>query len=158
MTTDAPNPPAPQTAADPPGEAVQWRSRAEAAEDQLRELETKLVEVEKQLGQTRSSLDAAERRRQIERELVQADAIDLESATLLTEAAIGAMNAPDVALAVKDLRKRKPFLFRGASPRAPAMAGAPRGAPDDLGRAADEARTVGDRAALLRYLRLKRAG
>lgn len=158
MTTDAPNPPAPQPAADPPGEASQWRTRAEAAEDQLRELETKLVEVEKQLGQTRSSLDAAERRRQIERELVQADAIDLESATLLTEAAIGAMSAPDVSLAVKDLRKRKPFLFRATSPRAPAMAGTPRGAPDDLGRAAEEARNAGDRAALLRYLRLKRAG
>ncbi len=158
MQTDVSNPSAPVNGSDAPGEASQWRSRAVAAEGHLRELEAKLVEVEKQLGETRAAVDAADRRRQIERELAQADAIDLESATLLTEAAVGAMSAPDVALAVKDLKKRKPFLFRGAgAPRASAMAGAPRGAPDDLGRAADEARTSGDRGALLRYLRLKRA-
>jgi hypothetical protein len=166
MQTDVSNPPAPVNGVpqsppgDAPGEAGQWRSRAVAAEGHLRELEAKLVEVEKQLGETRAAVDAADRRRQIERELAQADAIDLESATLLTEAAVGAMSAPDVALAVKDLKKRKPFLFRvlsaGAS-RASAMAGAPRGTSDDLGRAADEARTSGDRGALLRYLRLKRA-
>ncbi len=175
MPTDAPNPPAPVPAPD------EWRTRAEAAEGRLHGAEAKLAEVEKQLAESRAALDSTERKRQIERELIQADAIDLESVTLLTEAAVGAMSKPDVALAVKDLKKRKPFLFRGHSAvsghtgangtgiagpgaaagapgaRPSAMAGVPRSAPDDLAQVADEARTSGDRATLLRYLRLKRA-
>lgn len=148
----------PTLAGDAPGEAAAWRSRAVAAEGHLRDLEAKLVECEKNLAATREALDAAERRRRIERELVEADAIDLESALLLTEAAVASMPDRDVALAVRDLRRRKPFLFRGGSARAPAMAGATRGGGGDLGHAAEAARVNGDRESLLRYLRMKRVG
>lgn len=153
-TSDPGAPPA----GDAPGQAAAWRSRAVAAEGHLRDLEARLVECERQLAATREALDAAERRRRIERELAEADAVDLETALLLTEAAVAAMPDQDVKLAVRDLRRRKPFLFRGEGTRAPAMAGAPRGGGGALGDAAEEARVNGDRASLLRYLRMKRAG
>ncbi len=134
--------------------APDGRHQAEATAARLREVEAALAEARARLEQTREALDAAERRRVIERELARAEAIDLETATLLTEAAIAGMDKADVALAIADLRRRKPFLFR-----APARSGAmgPRaGAPDALAAAATTARDSGDRRALLEYLRLRR--
>ncbi|MBL0921564.1 MAG: hypothetical protein IBJ10_05480, partial [Phycisphaerales bacterium] len=85
--------------------------------------------------------------------------LDLETARLMTEAAVAQMPERDVAGAIAELRRSKPFLFRspagGASP--PALS--PRAeAPQrtDLSGALEEAAVTGDRAALLRYLRLKR--
>jgi hypothetical protein len=154
-TTDNPNNSAANPADDP-----RWRTRAAQAEDKLREVEGKLAASEASLTQSRHALDAAERRRTIERELLNADTVDLEAGTLLTEAAVAAMPKPDVPAAVADLRKRKPFLFRsGGNGTTRASAMSPAAAPTtiDLEDAASQARTAGDRHSLLRYLRLRRA-
>jgi hypothetical protein len=115
------------------------------APDRVAELEQKLA--------------ATERRHAIERELAHHNAIDLDAAALLAEAAIGAQAQPDIAAAVADLKRTRPFLFKAPPPppRSASMAGIPSDAPSTLEEAATAARESGDRRILLRYLRLKRS-
>lgn len=138
------------------GEGFQWRRRALAAEQKLEEAQARfqeqLKDLETQLVAARQGLDDSERRRAVDAELLAAGALDLETARLLSEAAIS--GEADPAETVAELRRRKPFLFRSA-PAASAMsaeAGPPAPGPD----LAAAARESGDRRALLRYLRSKR--
>lgn len=124
------------------------------ATTRIGELEGKLAAAEKSLAEAHQALDSAERKRSIERELSRQGAIDIETAALLTEAAVTAMPKPDVKAAISELRRGKPFLFR-TTPRVSAMSGAPSEA-SPLEGAAAEARESGDRRALLRYLRMRR--
>lgn len=130
-------------------EDLQWRRRAIAAEDRLAELE-------KQLDEARQSIGRAELRSRIEREAQALDAIDVETVALLAQTTLAGMDAPDVGAVLRDLKRRKPFLFRGA---APPSAMAPQGTSGEdaaLARALEEARASGDRRALLQYLRMRR--
>ena len=87
----------------------------------------------------------------------EADAIDIESARLLTEMAVASMDAPDVEAAVAELRSRKPRLFRSSQPRAFAQSAVEDGAVDEpIAQAAADAHATGNRRDLLRYLRLRR--
>lgn len=123
-------------------------------------LEARVAELQTELAQAREALDAAERRHQVDLLLIEAEAIDLESARLLTELAINQSRSTDLRGAVGDLRRRKPFLFRarhaGAASRASATLGPALPPADPADEAAQEAASTGDRAALLRYLRAKR--
>lgn len=128
------------------------------------EIEAGLAErisaLEAQLAQAHEALDASERQRSIDLALVEADAVDVETARLLTEIAVLEMDEPDVRLAVADLRERKPFLFR-RSRRAGVSAmgiGGAGGGGDALEAAAETALATGDRASLLAYLRMRRRG
>ncbi len=140
-------------------EEVIWKARAEEAEEQIETLRLEIAELESALTQARESLMHAERRGEIDRELTAAKAVDLETARLLTEAVVAEMDEPDVAAAVRELCERKPFLF-GCSKRSAggvSMSPAPqRSVPDSLGAMAHTARSTGDRAELLRYLRARR--
>lgn len=130
-------------------EDLQWRRRAIAAEDRLAELE-------KQLDEARQSIGQAERRSRIEREAQALDPIDVETVALLAQTTLAGMDAPDVGAALRDLKRRKPFLFR--SPAQPS-AMAPQGTSGEdtaLARALEEARASGDRRTLLHYLRMRR--
>lgn len=131
-------------------EEADWRRRALAAE-------SRLEQIHEELAETRATLDDAERKRQAERLLAEHGALDLETAMLLTEAAVAQMDEPDVAAAVQELRARKPFLFARAS-HASVMSGHAESEPDPIEDAAADARATGDRRVLLRYLRLKRTG
>lgn len=134
-----------------------WETRAEKAELRVQELEHEVETLRAQLEEARKGADASERRRETERLLREANAVDVETASLLTEMAVSAMESPDVASAVAELRRTKPYLFRASAPHASAMSAS---VPDDgvqtLETLADEARTSGDRSALLRYLRGRR--
>jgi hypothetical protein len=136
-----------------PDDTKNWEQRATAAE-------AKLDELNATLAQTREALDASERRRTIDGELAQSEALDLETARLLTEAAVAQMGQPDIAKAVADLKKRKPFLFRPRHPHRPAASAmSPTDKPartDELAQIAEQARTTGDKRALLQYLRARR--
>ncbi len=127
----------------------------DAPADQPADLKQKLAQTEQLLSQAREALDAAERKRQIERELWQEGAVDVETASMLTEAAVAGMKPGDVRVAIADLKKRKPFLFRTAPARGSGVMGG-QSVGDYLVAAAAEARESGDRRALLRYLRLRR--
>lgn len=132
----------------PVSEADEWRSRALSAE-------ARAAELAEELAAARSAQEAAELGARIERELRGAEALDLETARMLTEAALAGADEPDVAGAVAELKRRKPFLFASERP-AGAMSGHVRPT-DERQRLAEDARATGDRGALLRYLRARRA-
>lgn len=146
----------------PVSEELVWKARSEDAEKEVERLTVRLAEVERELAESVSQLDSAEMKRQIDRELFESDALDLEACCLLTEAAVSQMDEPDVGEAVRDLRKRKPYLFHShggsgyaaGSGRATMLPAAHAG--DGLDEMASSARASGDRAALLRYLRQRR--
>lgn len=143
------------------GEAMGAMVDSGVKPDALSALEAKVSELEKALSLSRESLDAAERRHQIDLALVEAEAIDLETARLLTELAVQAMDSKDVRAAVNELKSRKGFLFRSSSPTSGRNRGA-MGAREHTGNgstlrsAAEAAAASGDRGDLLRYLRARR--
>ncbi|MBI1373915.1 MAG: hypothetical protein GC159_14425 [Phycisphaera sp.] len=143
----------------PVSESIRYRRRAQAAEQRLRALQSALDEARASLDETREQLDAAERRRRIDAMLIESEAIDLEAARLLTEAAVAEMDEADVAEAVTELKRRRPYLFRrGARAGGGTMSPRPRRGGADVADAAEAAATTGDRRELLRYLRLRRGG
>lgn len=138
-------------------EPSNWEQRAKAAEAASTQLKTQLEEMTSTLAQTREALDASERRRGIDVELAQSEAIDIEAARLLTEAALAQTKDPDPAKAIADLKKRKPFLFRPARKPASSMSATGKPAPhNELDQIAEQARQTGDKRALLQYLRARR--
>lgn len=137
----------------------------ETAEDRLKRLEGRAAELEAENKRLREQLVRAERRRSIDAALVEASAIDLETARLVVESELSQADDPSaedaVARAVEVTRASKPFLFGAASePSFPAGgAMAPMAAPPDgdgLEDLASSARSSGDRRELMRYLRARR--
>ena len=114
-------------------------------------------DLERELAEARATIAALERRQRIDDLLRDADTIDLDAARLLTELAVTQMDEPDVAAAVADLRRHKPYLFRPTPPTGGMPARHDDAAVDHTDEAAREAATSGDRRDLLRYLRLKRS-
>ncbi len=149
----APDEPTPKLV--PVSESIRYRRRAQAAEQQLEALNAKLAEASTELERAREQMAHVDRLRQIDQQLIAADAVDLEAARLLTEHAIEQMDDAQISEVVDDLRRHKPYLFRrreslgGPSPR-------PRGTDGALDEAAAHAAASGDRRDLLRYLRLRR--
>ena len=144
-------------------EDVIWKNRAQEAEEKVEGLEARVVELEGELSSANSAVKTVERRGEIDRELVAAKAVDLETARLLTEATIGEMDSPDVAIAVRELCDRKPFLFackkhgvHGTNAGLAMGPAAVRRGDDELETMASSARSSGDRSELLRYLRVRR--
>jgi len=152
-----------EIAGPPASPELEWKHRAEQAEARAEEAEARAAQLEAEVSRLESALaeaqaeaSGAELKRRIDRELASARAIDLETAALLTEAAVAGMDEPDVAGAVAELRRRKPFLFGrgfGASAMG-AMGGG--GADGELDELAEHVKATGDKRALLRYLRLRR--
>lgn len=162
-TTEAPEDaeaPPPATEPDPPPTPIEAEpaiddAGGDAMETRLAEAQTELAALRGELDAARQQLQRTERRQRIDQLLIESDAIDLQAARLLTEAAIAEMDDADVAAVVDDLRRHKPYLFRRRE-EAGAMSPRPRGAePSD--EAAAHAAATGDRRDLLRYLRLRRA-
>lgn len=132
------------------------------AQAEIAELKRTIASLRKELTAANEAVAAVERRSQIEHEVSRANAVDVETACLLTEVAIAGMDEPDVAIAVKELRSKKPFLFAGcgsgkktAGSLMSAMV--QRGRSEELDTMAGDARASGDRGALLRYLQARRA-
>ena len=142
----------------PVNEAIRYRKRAQSAEQQLADLQAELNQTRQRYEQAEQTISSLERRQRIDSLLTEADAIDIEAARLLTEVAVESMQEPDIAEAVEDLRRHKPFLFQPDSGQVDGLALAPQieGLDDPLAQAAEQAQHSGDRRDLLRYLRLRR--
>lgn len=120
-------------------------------------LQRELDEARSSLAEREATITQLEQRMRIDELLRDAEAIDLEAARLLTEAAVAAMDEPDIDAAVAELRSRKPRLFANTSRPRPFAQGAGEDEPDDAAmHAAAEAHATGNRRDLLRYLRLRR--
>ena len=142
-------------------EDVIWKSRAIEAEEKLSACEARIGELADELESANAAVVSTQRRGDIERELTAAKAVDLETACLLTEVTIAEMDEPDVAVAVRELRSRKPFLFSCGAHKAGgggAMSAQVGSGGHGLGKMASSARSSGDRNELLRYLRARRGG
>ncbi len=132
------------------------------AQAEIVELKATIAALQKELAQANEAVSMVERRAQIEQEVSRAKAVDVETACLLTEVAISEMDEPDVVVAVRELRKRKPFLFSGSGSTKSAGGSsmsamvAQRGRGEELVGMASSARLSGDRSELLRYLRVRR--
>lgn len=143
----------------PVSESIRYRKRAQAAEQQVQSLQGELDQIRQSLNETQAQLATAERRQRIDQLLIESEAIDLEAARLLTEAAVAQMDEADVAEVVAELRDRKPYLFRSHQGRSTtgSMGSRPNnGATDTREEAAAVAADSGDRADLIRYLRMRR--
>ncbi len=152
----------------PVTEAIRYRKRAQAAEQKITELIDRLSTAEQHLEDARKTVDEAEQRYRIEQLLVEADAIDIETARLLTEATLAQMSEPDIQSAIDDIRSSKQFLFRQSRQKhntpqsvTAASSGAIRpatgsGTQISLHDAARSAVTTGSREDLMQYMRLRR--
>ncbi|XAL97942.1 hypothetical protein OT109_10055 [Phycisphaeraceae bacterium D3-23] len=143
----------------PVTEAIRYRRRAQQAEQRLADLEREVGELRSAYDASQETITALERRERIDALLNEAHTVDLEAARLLTEVAVAGMDEPDVASAVTDLRRHKPYLFESGGVGLPSAMG-PRDPDQDndpVVEAASQARVTGDRRDLLRYLRLRRS-
>jgi hypothetical protein len=114
-----------------------------------------LAAAQQELAALRNSLAASERRRALDRALVDAGAIDVDSAAIIAGAHPDAATAEPAKL-IAALKRTRPFLFHTVRTHATAAPIAPEASPAES--AAHHARTTGDRRSLLHYLRLRRAG
>lgn len=145
-----------------------WQERAQAAEARAMEFEERASMLEAELAAAVEEASAAlelagveHRRGEIERRLRDAGVVDAPTAMLLIDIENAGEDSPDADAAVRALHESKPYLFRrsgGERARPSAMSASAGGrAGVDLGSLAEEARESGDRTALLRYLRGRRA-
>ena len=151
---------APEEKRVPVGEAIRYRKRAQEAEAERESLEAALEELRGALASSREALEASERRRVVDGALAALRPADLETARLVLEREIGEGDADEetVREMAAALKKRKPFLFRPSSaPGGAAMGERPRATRDGLEAHARAASETGDRKALMRYLRVRRA-
>lgn len=165
------SPPAPSASDDAPTntELQEWRRRALEAEALVEQLTAEIESL-------RARIESTSRTHEVNALLERAGAIDIDAARAVLDARLA--NAPgesrDIGATIESLKVALPFLFTPPAPAtteeppAPipmprtrsAMAAAPDPASrafDDLDAALELASTTGDRAALLRYLRLRRA-
>ncbi|MEM1445183.1 MAG: hypothetical protein AAGF84_03950 [Planctomycetota bacterium] len=140
----------------PVTESIRYRKRAQHAETQAESLQQRVDELTRTLSENEQTIAALERRQRIDTELAKADAVDMEVARLLTEVAVSDMDDPDVAEAIDDLRRHKPYLFRSRGRAARNMGPAAHDLASPLEDAAERAIASGDRRDLLQYLRLRR--
>lgn len=139
------------------GEAEETAEPTDA--ERVKELESRVIELEGALAEARAAVASASRKAEIERALTAAGAIDLEITTPLVEQVVSGMDEPDVGKAVRDVRAGKSFLFRtaaGGGVKSEAMAGDSAVAGSGLDDLASDAKASGERGDLLRYLRARR--
>lgn len=138
----------------PPSEATDVASQDAAARVAL---------LEGELRAARNQIKESETRRQIQRLLMEAETIDVDSATLLAETALKEGGAKfdklgdrAIGRVIDEIRRQKPLLFRSTSkPRASAMSARIEQPGTPMVTAAEEAARSGHRTDLLRYLRLR---
>lgn len=130
---------------------------AQQAEARVQELEEALEAAVRTIEELEKKLLDAERAQQLERLLIEAGTVDLETAQILAERRLASTEASAHEV-VQELVSTKGHLFR--SPQrgitGSAVSGGPASATDSLSELAAEARRTGDRRAVLRYLRGRR--
>lgn len=141
-------------------DTTQWRGRALQAEEKAKELDSILATLKTELATAQQSLEAMKRRREVEHQLIDARASDVETALLLVEQSLAQKPGTDVGQAVAEVKNRKPALFHPPEPP-PAPVGASAQMPEPYAAAVDQAFTRasaarGNRKSLLSYLRAKR--
>jgi hypothetical protein len=147
------------TTGGPESEVTVWRGRALQAEEKIGQLEADLLNLRTELEGARKTLDAMVRRREVEQQLIDAKAQDVETALLLVEQTLAKGPETDVGRVVAEVKHRKPHLFEPRSVPRPIAAGAAAEPTyqNAVGEAFEKARAAGGgRRTLMEYLRVKR--
>ncbi|AQT67117.1 hypothetical protein STSP2_00258 [Anaerohalosphaera lusitana] len=97
----------------PVSEAIKYRKRAQAAEQERAELDAKLREMV--ANKTKVEQDLAEIKcdHELSRKLSAAGAIDLEAAVLMAKSKLAEDESGDVESVVESMRREKSYLFGG---------------------------------------------
>jgi hypothetical protein len=111
-----------------------------------------IAQVRAELARAHAGLDRLERRRAVERAVIDAQARDVQAAADAAEQRLGSAPGADVTAVVRALRRDRPGLFAPGAHGA----GAERGEQAELARLRAAAAS-GDRASLLLYLRARRS-
>ena len=126
-------------------------------DERVQELQAELAQVKQRLGQAEAALVDQRQSHELEQQLMDAGAIDVETAKILAEARLrtGESTVEDV---ISELVASKKFLFRSRKKAAvgSAVSGSPSVVKSPLEDLAEQARQTGDRRALLKYLRQRR--
>jgi len=150
----------------PVSEAIRYRKRAQAAEQQVEQLTTQLAELEQEHRAAKGQVDQMKQETELTQQLTQAGAKDLEAALLLAQRRLQDSNGekPDGPRVIEQLRKERPYLFGDgedidvgltrptASVRTPSQTGM-----QTLSRLAERARTSGSRKDMQEYMRIRRS-
>jgi hypothetical protein len=130
--------------------------RLAATEENVYALEKRVKELEEALAAARRSAANAEHRAEVYRVLVESGAAHVEAAAQAINERIDDVAQPDIADEVRALKRRKPGLFKRTA-TVSSMGGRDADPPPSpIDSAARDARS-GGRAALLRYMRARRA-
>jgi hypothetical protein len=145
------------------GQAVQ---ELEEAREQCAVLREENEALRAQVAELETALAGVSARFELERSLTELGVLDMETALAVAEPRVRGGETP--AVVARDLSRSKPFLFRrggvpgggslgGGSLGGISASGVSGGVPASLESLAEEARLSGDRRALTRYLRRRRA-
>jgi hypothetical protein len=142
------------------GESADEHEMEQAAdlEARMATLASRVVELEEDLRAAKASLESSEREQALDAAIRGAGAVDEETVRVLVKRSMEASPELGASEAVADLKDRKPALFRRAGAPASAMAARVSSSEPAGLLEAKRAAAEGDRASLLRYLRLRREG
>ena len=150
----------------PVSEAIRYRKRAQAAEQQVEQLTTQLAELEQEHRAVKGQVDQMKQETELTQQLTQAGVKDLEAALLLAQRRLhdGNGEKQDAPRVIEQLRKERPYLFGDgedidvgltrptASVRTQGQTGV-----KTLSRLAERARTTGSRKDMQEYMRIRRS-
>ena len=150
----------------PVTEAIRYRKRAQAAEQQVEQLTTQLETLEKEHRAVEGQVELMQRETELAQQLVQAGVKDLEAVLLLAQRRLqdGNGEKADLPQVIEQLRTERPYLFDEvenievgltkptASVRTQNQSGV-----QTLSRMAERVRTTGSRKDIQEYMRLRRS-
>jgi len=148
----------------PVSEAIKYRKRAQAAEQQVQQLTDKLQGSQQIQQDTQARLSEKELENKLTQELVQAGVVDVEAALLLAQKkAKTRQDNDDMRGLIEALRNERPYLFSHPVGEVSASLAAPTagvrssgGGVNSLLRSAQRAQQSGNRKDMHEYLRMRR--
>jgi|GEM_PF-241871 len=158
----------------PVAEAIKYRKRAQAAEQQVEELHQHLQSIEQEKKEAQTHMGQMVVEKEITRQLVRAGVIDLEAGLLLVQSKITKSDGDqlsenigedEIKGMIETLRNERSYLFCGAISEVSAGLAGPtatvrshgRGGINTLTRLAQQAQHSGSRKDIQEYMRMRRS-
>lgn len=144
----------------PVGEAIRYRKRAQAAEQQAEQLTHQVEQLRREHMQLSERLEASRNDEELAKRLTAAGVTDVEAGVLLGRKRMG--DDGDLDAAIEQLRKDKPYLFAtnvrqtNSAPKKTAGAKERPGTSPTMAQAAQQAAASGRRSDVHEYMRVRR--
>lgn len=144
----------------PVSEAIRYRKRAQAAEQQAEELTQQVEKLRRQHSELAEQLQSRRDDEELSKRLSAAGVTDVESGVLLAHKRMG--DDGDLDVAIERLRKDKPYLFAtnlretNSAPKKTAGAKERPGTSPTMAQAAQQAAASGRRSDVHEYMRVRR--